>query len=145
MSEYVYAERAPVKRRIASDGRSATFAEEKAAMPAARARTPEPTMFLARFAIEPTSGAPAGSGAPASAVSAEAEARTGVAAHRLEAAVNEGLAAAAGGVLPTGTKAPVEPSTSTRQTHGALWRSSMETATRGTVVGVGVANVEWRT
>ena len=49
----------------------AAFESANAAMPAASASTPLPTMFLARLAIEPTTGAPAGSGC-APAVSAEA-------------------------------------------------------------------------
>ena len=66
ISEYVYAEERPVNARIAIAGQRAAFESANAAMPAASASTPEPTMFLARLAIEPTTGAPAGSGcAPA--------------------------------------------------------------------------------
>jgi len=50
MVEKVYAERAHIAHSITSAGSTATLAPEKAPTPAASASTPEPTMFLARFA-----------------------------------------------------------------------------------------------
>ena len=60
IDENVYAERPPVKSRIAIDGSSASRELEKAAMPAARASTPEPTMFLARLTTEAETLTPGG-------------------------------------------------------------------------------------
>ena len=52
MVEKVYALAAPTASRMARDGSSARGEPEKAATPAASARTPEPTMFLNRLMID---------------------------------------------------------------------------------------------